>query len=116
MYVCVLVLFLLHTTANNPGSESPLWPCLLSLRLLLLIPVDIVVVVGAGDDVAADVVGDLIVVELPRLRVGRPVPPVLGVGVHLALGQEELDGVEVALGGRQVERRAAVVVAHAQVD
>ena len=56
------------------------------------------------------------VVELPRLRVGRPVPPVLGVRVHLALGQEELDGVEVALGGRQVERRAAVVVAHAQVD
>ena len=56
------------------------------------------------------------VVELLRLRVGRPVPPVLGVGVDLALGEEELDGVEVALGGRQVERRAAVVVAHAQVD
>ena len=40
------------------------------------------------------------VVEFLGLGVGRPVPPVLGVGVHLALGQEELDGLEVALGGR----------------
>ena len=36
-------------------------PCLLlSLRLLLIIPVDPAVVVGAGDDVAANVVGDSI--------------------------------------------------------
>ena len=55
------------------------------------------------------------VFELLGLRVGRPVPPVLGVGVDLALGEEELDGVEVALGRRQVQRRSPVVVAHGEV-
>ena len=42
--------------------------------------------------------------------------PVLRVGVDLGGLEEEADALEVPLGGGDVERRAAVVVARVEVD
>ena len=43
-------------------------------------------------------------------------PPVLRVWVDLCGLEEEADALEVSLGGGDVERRAAVVVARVEVD
>ena len=43
-------------------------------------------------------------------------PPVLRVGVDLGGLEEEADALEVSLGGGDVQRRAAVVVARVEVD
>ena len=66
------MLVVLHTTANM-SFWLGIPPCLLSLRLLFLIPVDVVVVVfGLRDDVATDVVGDSILKRETFAETGNP--------------------------------------------
>ena len=67
-------------------------------------------------EVLLQVVGHVLVAEAVGLAHRREPPPVLRVGVDLGGLEEEADALEVSLGGGDVQRRAAVVVARVEVD
>jgi hypothetical protein len=62
------------------------------------------------------VVCDLVVPKPPGLLQWREVPPVLGASVDLGRFEEELYAVHLALGGRDVDRSAAIVVGSIEID